>query len=137
MSKFEYRLIKSSWGIAIDIEASYVCLKTPPTFGERISNNIWLTSNIKPLSLSESQFQWILKGLKLISEKITHKIDVKEHVLITISNIELNPSDYQIDGLALAIIGWTCQEFNISSPKLDIEFDKMNNKYSIDWDRAV
>jgi hypothetical protein len=129
MSRYEYRVLKSTWGIAIDIEATYKILKTEPEIGQKISSRISLNLQVNDYVLLDEEKDWIIKGLKVVCEEIYSRINNSEYVLIIIHKIDYYPCDYQIDGLASAIIAWASQEFNFISPKIDIEFDKKANKY--------
>jgi hypothetical protein len=129
MSKIEYRFIKSSWGIAIDIAGNHECFENQPSVGKMIAPKIWL--EIVDDKLNESERNWIEKGLKTVDEKILSKITGSKSILIKISEVSFNPCDYQPEGLFAAIIEWTSKEFDFEKPKINIEFDKKQNKYLI------
>lgn len=132
MSKIEYRFIKSSWGIAIDVAGNHEFFENQPSIGKMIMPTIWL--EIVPANLSERERKLIEKGFKAVSKKILSKITDSKFILINISEISFNPCDYQAEGLFTAIIEWASKEFNFEKPKISIEFDKNQNKYLINWE---
>jgi hypothetical protein len=129
--KYSYRLIKSSWGIAIDVTAectskSIFCKKNESVVVD-ICPGLWGVIFDDRIPKNEVQFIW--EGLRHICKSILTKSPYKNDTLITIHSVEFNFCDYQPEGLAPAIIGWAANALGFDEPELNVVFDKKENKY--------
>lgn len=131
MSKIEYRFIKSSWGIAIDLVGNHKIVEEKPHNAKLITPRIWLELQTAQSNLTEMEVDWIVKGLKAVSGKINSKTADSSFILINLTEITFNPCDYQQEGLLCAVIEWASNEFNFDTPEIKIEFDENKNRYLI------
>lgn len=126
MSVYKYRLLKSSWGIAIDVTARRVAKFSTFVGLHQITSEIQI--QIQQSHLTNREIGFILKGLELVALKISSN-SIKYPVYIEIQNLHYNPTDYQEEGLAAAMIGWASQEFNFEEPDLPVYFNNNVNRY--------
>ena len=116
MSKYVYKLLRSSWGIHIGLTAEAL---TTFTSGEEteLTKNLAVRFNS---TIPESSKSLLLEGFDLIKEDIQDRLDQK--VLIEIQDIEFNPMDYQEEGLMICAMNWASREFDFPPPKIESEF---------------
>ena len=125
--KSSYRIIKSQWGIAIDITGEITLFDKDKEKGYRkIDDGLWIRI-ISILKCEEKEY--IYTGLKDISKLIINASPYKNNTLIRIHAIDYNPCDYQIEGLIPAIYQWISGILTINTPKIETKFNKSLNKY--------
>ena len=111
----KYRVLKTSWGIAIDIEA---------TFEEIASDKNILTFSEQ--SLTPNEKEQIIMGL----EDLLSVSDLgNKKYTIDIQKVLFNPCDFQVEGLYWASRDWLSKALNIKTMEPEISFDKTSNKY--------
>ena len=113
-----FRILKSSWGIWIQItgtskitnEQTHTIKSAHPNFG---------------LSPEESKF--IEQGFKWI----TGKFDLAENTAyqVNIDNIQIADCDFQAEGLFYAIAFWVSEHFGFEMPQFRYSFNKEENRY--------
>ena len=89
-SKFKYRVLKSSWGIAIDVTASFI-FDTPTPQAMKITDNIYLA--FEGFTLPEEHSLLVAKGVQMMADHIS---DGAIHLPVTVQLTELwfNPCDF-------------------------------------------
>lgn len=71
--------------------------------------------------------RWFIEGIRSAAPAI--ETAEPANVTVEIVKLEYNPTDYQPEGVALAAIGWACEEFLLPDPAIDIRFDRQENRY--------
>lgn len=128
--KHKYRVIKSSWGIAIDIDGAVMSItdfKDKDNCKE-IYPGIWWFCEMDPLSQGEAS-HWLLKGLEILYNDILKYSPYKDGTLIIIKSYWFNMCDFQEEGLVAAIIEWVAKALNFDLPHIDVSFCKDTNRY--------
>ena len=118
----KYRLLKSSWGIAIDIDFDIINYVEPDA--HKITDMTYL--RIKEENLEEEIVKALILGIKDISTQLDNKDESKT---IVINKVIYNYAHFQIEGIYCAIQEGICKHIGISPPKVDVIFDKTKNKY--------
>lgn len=128
---YKYRLIKAGWGIIIDIDCSIHSLSDyNGTDLYNIGDSIRLDVSVK--GFQESEIQWLIKGLQLVSEELISKLS-NTPTVIKIIYFEPSITDYQEEGLACAIAGWAAQKYELSYIHPPVYFDKEKNRYAFNF----
>jgi hypothetical protein len=127
-STFKYRVLKSSWGIAIDVTARFDFSASPEN-ADSISDGIHLV--IDDQTLPNEYFELVETGVNLMSDRIK-ECDVEFPLCVRITELKFNPCDFQPCGIPWAVAGWITSELEISPPAVSIEFDKTANCYVYD-----
>ncbi|MGB1250968.1 MAG: hypothetical protein ACPG8W_10170 [Candidatus Promineifilaceae bacterium] len=129
-----YRLISSSWGIAIDLTGYYVKdskhsmeAYADATKAKKIDNDLYV--KILP-ELTEVEASMLAQGLRSIS----HQLKSIKPITIVISRLNYDPTDYQAEGLYLAIRGWVGQTFKLELPSIPASFNHEQNRYEFDFE---
>jgi hypothetical protein len=130
-STYSYRIIKSSWGIAINITADVLPLADGERTATKIRQGLWLS--VDPglgLKLSQQEHQMLAAGLRLIGEGMAEIVQRDGPLVIQIDDISFNPTDYQEEGLAYALASWVAHHFNLSLALPPVHFFKQENRYT-------
>jgi hypothetical protein len=131
-STFKYRMIKGSWGIAIDLTADCVLFHHFSGDALEIDDDLWLAVEVKGLSRADHEF--LAYGLKQVASEIKTHASFFEPTVICVTDVWYNPCDYQPEGLAHAIIGWAAQELKFDVPHIDVHFSQKDNRYIFQFD---
>ena len=133
---YKYRILKSSWGIAIDLEAKAVIYTQHLDFDinqETVRLNDTITLSISPeCKLEADEVRYLGKAILNFSTEVESKLPEDSKVNIHVVNIIVNYADYQPEGLYCAMVGWLTLRFDFPMPQLDVRFDKGLNRYIID-----
>jgi hypothetical protein len=126
---FPFRIIKWSWGIAIDVLAR--ALPGGPVLDQDIpvGSHIWV--RILP-PLSQEARDSLVAGLTRVSPLIEEAVP-EGPIVIEIERVDQVPIDYQPGGVEAAIIGWATEEFVLPDPSVDITFDRASNRYIFEY----
>lgn len=127
-----YRLIKSSWGIRISItaEVHFRCqmdaLQTGP------GSPVWIARGTSEGKLSDADIRELAKGLNYVASEISDKVGGgRVHVMIT--DVAYVESDFQVEGLAVAMCRWAEAEFNLMHHEIVESYDRSTNRYTFEW----
>jgi hypothetical protein len=123
---FPLRILKASWGIAIDLQARAVLAESPPHDLPSVSPRVWL--DVSGVRLPDTDIKQLVRGLTVMAPAIENK-NQDAYVIIEVGRVSYTPTDYQPEGMAAAMIGWVAEEFGLDSPVIDIHFDKNANRY--------
>jgi hypothetical protein len=131
---YKYRVLKSTWGIAIDLVASSSTTKPPPIGAIEIAPTLWLNITAKPCA--DSDRMALVQGLRMIADRIKASVPHPKHaIVITITKVDYAPSDFQSEGLIYAIVRWAEEEFGFKVADIEVKFNKAANKYEFDFGR--
>lgn len=130
MRTFELRVLKGSWGIAIDLVAHAQRLASPPADALPAGDRTWL--DVSDVALGRQDVEQLVLGLSRVSAMIAEH-EPRTHVVIRIDDVRYTPTDYQPEGMAAAIIGWATEEFELPQPDLEVRFDRDENRYVFQW----
>jgi hypothetical protein len=122
---FSLRILKSGWGIAIDIVAQASVSPASTSGAIQASPRIWLRI-LPPLPTDDSN--WLLFGLRRVASQIEEAYP-HDPIMVEIEQIDYVPTDYQPEAMAAAIIGWATEEFDLGDPDIDVTFDRGTNRY--------
>jgi hypothetical protein len=121
----KFRVLKSSWGIAIDIDMDVVSEADGLSFSE-VSDDILVLVKDKDLNpdLHYLIFNAIKNNMNLIKSK-----KGSNRLYFIINKIVYNPTDFQDNALYYAVEDSIYNHFGEVSPQYEIEFDISNNSY--------
>lgn len=126
---FAFRSLQGSWGIAIDLTAQAFAGAPETNAAEPVGTHIWLAVSTP---LPEADRRSLLAGLASVASRID-AVTNKADFLIEVQRVQYTPTDYQVEGLAAAIIGWACEEFQLGPPGTSVTFDPEKNRYHISY----
>lgn len=123
---YKYRILKSSWGIAIDIDLSiqeYIINNRNET--TKISENIYLYDKKK---LTKQCKNIIIKALKDYALIIRTNVPFPE-IMVSLEGLEIILTDYQDEGLYFAVQECISEKIGVEKPEYEVFFEKELNKY--------
>jgi hypothetical protein len=127
---FELRLLKSTWGIAIDLRAQAQFLLQAPSGLIMAGERTWL--DVSKFTLPDQDIMQLAAGLALASPTIQLQ-HASGHVVVEVLHVDYTPTDYQSEGMAAAMLGWAAEEFDLDLPQVEVDFDKEANQYTFRW----
>lgn len=127
---FALRILKSTWGIAIDLQAQSRILDEVPGGLIKAGERTWLDAS--KIKLGDQDISQLASGLSLASPMIERQHG-SGHVVVDVLHVDYAPTDYQAEGMAAAMLGWAAEEFDLDSPQVEVEFDKEANRYVFCW----
>ncbi len=128
---YRYLVLKTSWGIAINLRAQRVYSKLKPEGANVVAERIYL--DVHERMLSNEEVLWLVRGLKMVAGNLAKKICDNRYVIVRIVEVEFNDCDFQAEGLADAIIRWSAEVFELDIPQAGVFFDKQAKRYVFDF----
>jgi len=128
---YVYRLLKSSWGIRIVITGAV-------SIGDRDlkpagrEQSINLSFGDTASSLPESHLGEIRRGFNVVANNNVVHVENRP-VSVVIEEVLFNETDFQADGLAVAVFRWVEEAFGLSPRRILETFDRDANRYCFDW----
>lgn len=124
--QYDYRLIKTSWGISISFLGVLYNGETVELEYETIENKIkYIVSN----KISEKEKELLIKGLQLFYNFCLNNAPLPMEMIVYFDNITYDLSDYQDEGIIVGTIECLSYLLNLNSPMIKSYFDKARNKY--------
>jgi|GEM_PF-1234551 len=134
---YHFKYSKSSWGISIWLTGEIFSISDYKKGGLiRVSPFLCIALETS-LILSLEEFNYLVKGLQLVADEITKKMEEKTTFVIKIVKLEFALTDYQPEGLAYAVANWLAQEFHFTFTGSPIIFDKINNRYIFSFPNII
>ena len=128
--KVEYRILgKTTWGIAIDVDAEYLPNLADNDSVEFLAEGLHLNFGNAQDFLNPKQKQIFRNGLLWVVEKIQEQQDPVGHSVIFINQIDIVFTDYQEEGLFFAAAQWASAYFGFNMPGYFWEFDQSSDQY--------
>ncbi len=128
-STYRYRIIKSSWGVAVDLTAE---VGSDATNAHAAADNVFLRIEA-PLKLNAEEHAGIIQGLRLVAPDIGACIAPGSDTVVRLLALEYNFCDYQPEGLVCAIANWAAQEYGFAPPAIRVTFDRVARRYAFDF----
>lgn len=123
---FPLRILKATWGIAIDFQARAMITPDEPHGLLAVSKRVLL--DVRRVSLPAVEIRQLQTGLLSMAPGIEASIE-DGYVVIEVGDVAYAPTDYQPEGLAAAIVGWVAEEFGLEPELTEVHFDKAENRY--------
>ena len=127
MTTYQYRVIKSSWGIAIDIGGEIVFATEAPFGAARVLDGIYVS--VGPSWVDDCQRRAIADGVKQMASSVRAACPRGEVATARILDVSYNPCDYQAEAVPWAVAGWIAEALQAPPPEVSVEFDAKRNRY--------
>lgn len=134
MSIVRYRALRSSWGIAIDLVATRVEATRPPQDAVAIAEGVavvitapWLVSHERT---------WVEHGLRLMASRL-RQASPAPCTVVVVSDLNIAPTDFQVEGLAAAMIQWAREELGLPAKDAVTGYDADAGRYVFDLEGAA
>jgi hypothetical protein len=129
---YKYRVLKSSWGVAVDLLATSSLGEPGSADAVSIIPGLWIDITAKDCSPSDRAS--LIRGLRMIADRVKcegSRLDCD--VVITVKKIDYTLTDFQDEGLTCAIIKWSEREFGLTIPDIPVNFNRARNRYEFDF----
>ena len=112
---YSFRAYNSTWWVCVKIFAEYVDCNSVNLHSKtiKIADGLWMKFADKPMKKGELFYDGDLPYLK--------------------KGLEIIPCDFQEEGLIAVMIEWAAKAFNFEPPKINVVFQKQNNRYVFDF----
>lgn len=128
---YKYKILKGSWGIAIDLKISFT---NGPALADAVvvAPGIWML--VKTNYCSKGDRIALRQGLEMVAEQI--RVSFKSDVTVNIDELKFSPTDFQEEGLVAAIAECVAKELRFDPPAIGVSFDRKANRYVFDFNRS-
>lgn len=124
--EYHFKILKSTWGISINLIAED--LPYMPFYNDyKVINGVFLRIGL-PFKIHEVEKDFIVAAILRLSDQIHERIYGQE-IVIQITDIEFDHTDYQPEGLYMAMLGWLSKRYDIPLPVIDITYNSDLRKY--------
>jgi hypothetical protein len=127
-SAYTYRVLKSSWGVRITLVAKVVPDDGSIPDAIHLGYGVSLAQDIADRRLSDADIEMLSSGLRSVAAGIAH-VTAQKPVVVVLNDVQFVESDYQIEGLAAAIIGWATVQFGLDERDIEVTFNRETNRY--------
>ncbi|GAA2250087.1 hypothetical protein GCM10010145_16830 [Streptomyces ruber] len=129
---YVYKVLQSSWGIRIAITATAELQAGREE--ERLASDlpVWLAFAGSAAELSPLDKERLAEGLSSVAFEVSRRVDGRP-VTVTVGEVSYVESDFQIEGLSVAMCRWAEAEFNLPQRQIIESFDRVANRYLFDW----
>ncbi len=127
---YDYRVIKTSWGIEVSLTARVV-----PAEGVR--DTVWITRLVglayalEDRDVLPAENEQFVLALRALAPRIETRI--KDPIVIEVQQISYMPTDFQIEGIRAAMYYWATEEFGLTSPEIAVSYDAAVKCYQFAW----
>jgi len=119
-----FRVLRSSWGIAVDLTAR-ATRGSAPEDAFRVGERTWLRCSE---SVLEDDVAFLRRGLARVAAEVDAAGD-GEHVVVDVLRVDYVPTDYQADAMEPLIAMWAAEEFGFNAPAVTVDFVPAANRY--------
>ncbi|MDF5759202.1 hypothetical protein [Spongiactinospora sp. TRM90649] len=131
-STYVYQLLKSAWGIRISITAG-VQFRSGQTGGRvTTASPVWIAFTGSASRLPSVDKERLTQGLSEVAAEISKSVPGKP-VTVTVEEVSYVESDFQIEGLSVAICRWAEDAFGLPARQITESFDRAANRYHFEW----
>lgn len=129
---YVYRLLKTSWGVRISITAQADFQEGAE--GERVDPSVpvWISFGEAVVELPETFRMEMSEGLSVVAREISESF-LGRPVTVTVKELSYVESDFQIEGISVAMCRWSEEEFGLPHRRIDESFDPATNRYIFGW----
>lgn len=128
--KHLFKVLKSSWGIFVEIEATLIDKISNNENYVKVNNRLFISFENYSSMADDFKLE-LINGLKWVE----NDMNLNKDMVIILNNIEINPSDFQLEGLFLCMASWAGVVFEFDLPHYTYEYDKKLNKYVFTFSR--
>ena len=128
-STYVYRVLKSSWGIWISLTAAVWQRDAGGCSSDGRTSELTFSGRAAEIPL-EYQDQ-LRAGWDTVSPEVSRAIE--EDICVLVEDVRFVDTDFQAEGLAVAMCRWAEQAFGLETHEVDVTFDSEENRYEFVW----
>jgi hypothetical protein len=127
---YDYKVIKTSWGIAISLKARVVPAESVRD-AVPITRLIGIAYALEGRDVVPAENEQFVLALRALAPRI--ETEIKDPIVIEVQQISYMPTDFQIEGLRAAMHYWATEEFGLASPDIPVSYDAAVKRYRFVW----
>jgi hypothetical protein len=132
-ASYTYRLLKgASWGILITLRGDFLPAALLLPKATKITDAVWLQIDVGWCP-SEEEVGFLRLGLNLVAGDVERTCGGRTPILVRLTGLQYNPTDYQPEGLAAAVAEWAAQACGFPRPEIPVAFDRARRRYVFDF----
>ena len=131
-STYTYRVLKSSWGVRVDLRAA-ARTGTPPPGAVCVADGLLVLDATRGAVLTPEQLSMLGRGLGLVATEIVGAVP-QPPVTVVVLEVEHNQIDYQDEGVAAAVLGWAIREYGLAPREIPVSYHSSVRRYVFDFD---
>lgn len=128
-STYVYKVLKSSWGIWISVTAVVRRGDAGGPSGNERTPELKFSGRAAEMPL-EYQDQ-LREGWVVVSSEISR--EVEDDIFVIVEDVAFVDTDFQAEGLAVAMCRWAENAFGLETHEVDVTFDSEENRYVFVW----
>lgn len=126
-----YKILTSFWGIRIAITAT-VLTDTDRRSG-RGGSGVEVKFSDSAAALPSQYRSEIASGLARCEAEIVELVD-EGRVVVDVERVSFVESDFQVEGLSIAMCRWAEAAFELTPRQISETFDRAANRYVFEWE---
>ncbi|MEY9937101.1 hypothetical protein [Streptacidiphilus sp. MAP5-3] len=126
---YTFKVIKGSWGIRVALTAR--ADRRDPSGGMASSQRPILDIE-DGVNLSAAEKAQLARGFAFAADEVM-TVCAPQAVTVVVESVSYVESDYQPEGLAVAILRWLEEEFCLPGHDVHVTFDRDANLYRFEW----
>ncbi|MEV4705761.1 hypothetical protein [Actinoplanes sp. NPDC049316] len=119
VTTFDYKVLHASWGIQIAFTAE---ARPSSQSGVRV------VQDVDGAPLDDEMMSAVVSGIALVAEEISAAVS-GHPVDIVVRSVRYAETDFQVEGLTAAAVGWAVERFGLPSRPVAVRFDRERNRY--------
>lgn len=137
MSRYELRMLLSSWGLLVDLGLSVHLAGAKPSGGIDVAPRVWLVVD-PSADVWEGDLPHLLTGLRRVAPKFRAGFSAQDRELVFVLDHLWYPlTDSQDGAIELAVAGWAVEELDLPDEPAAVTFDRAENRYVIEFDEQM
>jgi hypothetical protein len=128
---YTYKILKSSWGIWISITATIQYTQVRKGRPDLINRSTGLRFEKAAIGLSEIYRAALAAGWDKVAASAERSAG--NEVRVIVEDVKFVDTDFQVEGLSVAMVRWAEKAFNLDTWPVEVSFDRSANRYDFDW----
>jgi hypothetical protein len=122
----------AGWGIVITLGGEIQTGTILPPDALKITEAVWLQMDVgwRP---SDEELKFLQLGLRLVAGNVETSCRGRPPVLVHLTRLHYNPTDYQPEGLVAAVAEWTAQMCAFPKPEIPVAYNRAQRRYIFDF----
>lgn len=136
MSRYELRILLSSWGLMVDLDLSVRVADREPQDAISVAPSVWLrTSSAEVWS---GDLRQVVAGLRRVAPIFQARLTPGGGELVfTLNHLWYPLTEFQEGAIEIAVAGWAVEKLDISVEPAIVTFDKPANRYIVKFDESL
>ncbi|WP_127468608.1 hypothetical protein [Streptomyces sp. B27] len=94
--------------------------------------SVWVRFVDSATDLPRAYKEEAIKGLSMVASGISENANDKS-VTVVVSELSYAESDFQVDGISVAMCRWAENVFGLHEQQITASFDREVNRYHFEW----